>query len=182
MISEPLKPAHWLVVLTHHYAEAFQLADHCAKKGLKNLEITALGSQGLLISEAPQALSAKELDELKSTFSQAIVQLNFLENLPAEAMKAYLSLDGANVEKSLLFLEFNFAGEALQAAAEALKAGLKIVDLKLVRAKSTVTHLILTHGDSQKAENFQKKYSSAFGRMILDPSPEVRKFFEIYPN
>jgi len=182
MISEPLGSAHWLVVSTHHYAEAFQLADHCAKKGFKNLEVAALGSQGLLISEASEVLSAKELEDLKAQYSAAIEHVCFLENLSAETMKAYLSLDGSAVERFLLFLEFGFVGEALSVADEALKAGLKTVDLKLVRTKSAVTHLILTGSDPQKAENFQKKIGRIYSRLMIDPSSEIRSFFEIYPN
>jgi len=173
--------SNWFIALTKHYGDAFFIANEFSQRGNQSLEITALGKQGLLIVDLKNKLSDAEKKSLLGSFAPQMEKQLFIDDLSESVIKSYLSLNNAKVEKYLLFFEFGFLGEALECAQDALSKGLNIVELRLIRSRDSVTHLILTGDSEEKAKELCQKYSTLNVKLLSHPSEEIKKYFEIFP-
>ncbi len=188
MESGKISSSHWLVAITKHYASAFIIADYFLKKeGTRCLEISALGKQGLLIFEINEKLSPVDYKIFLGNFNDQLEKQIIIENLPAEVIKSYLSLENSNADNFLLFLEFDFLGEALMAAQNAVSRGLKIVDFRFIRSSNSVTHLILTGAEEAEGQSFRKECVREYPgvsqpQLLAHPAAEIKNFFEIFPS
>lgn len=181
MDSKPLGKSNWFVGLTKHYGSAFEVANHFALQGSRNLEISALGKQGLMIVDLKEKTSEKDQKFFADQFGIHFDHKLFLNELPEKVVKAYLNLENAKCKNFLLFLQFNFLGDAFRLAQQALVKDFEIVELRFIRSSSNVTHLILTGTDEKEAKIFAVENEGFSSQLVLNPTDEIKKYFEIFP-
>ncbi len=181
MDLKPITKSHWFVGLTKHYGSAFILADQFAKQGSRSLEIAALGKQGLLIVDCKESISENDQRQWLNQHGLHLDRHAFLNNLSENVIKSYLSLENSKCENFLMFLQFPFLGDALRIAQQAESQGFKIVELRFIRSSTSVTHLILTGSDENKAKTFSVEHENFSSQLLMQPTDEVKKYFEIYP-
>ncbi len=174
-----LAPKDILVFSFKSLGTAYQAAQ-CLNSADEIMEIFPLGKEGHAIFFSDRNLAVL-FEQIQNEFAGHIVSSHFLPRCSAQVLRAYLSVENAEIEQGLLILEDRSLGCLMQAASQALLAQLKIMDLRLLRGTSSSAYLFLT-GDKSALAAFQTSLPSELQRtFIAEPSEKTRDFFSLKP-
>jgi hypothetical protein len=170
----------WLAIETRHYGEIFILANDLATAGFLILEAYPLNRQGFLLVDCGQATRGS-VDPVIARFNSYISRSAFIEKVSKTTVEAYSGISGSPVEDFLLFLEFDFAGQAIDFCEGALQKGFRVVDLRFLRGSPTVTHLVLTGSDESAARVLANENAVFNPSLVTRLDKNIKRYFDIFP-
>lgn len=151
-------------------------------EGARLMEIFPLGSHGHAIFCSNKSLRSFA-ESLRSSFSKDIALLTHIPACAAKVLRAYLSVENAELGPSLLIAESPFLGPLMSLAQQAIQQGLEIVDLRMLRGASSSSYLFLT-GASGDLTAFAGTVSPTDVTItVLDElNSELRHLFSLEPQ
>ncbi len=170
-----LNPKNLLVMCFDSLGAAYQ-AVQLAGEDIDVLEVFPVGSRGHLIfsSEKPlNNLFVAIFEALKSH----VLHASHIEKCPAKVLRAYLSVENAQVDKHLVLIEATYVGDLVSAAADGVNSGLKVVDLRMLRGASSSSYMFLT-GDEFALQKLSEK-SKLKATLIKNVNQHILNLFNI---
>lgn len=171
-----LNPKNLLVLCFDSLGSAYQ-AIQIAGTEVDVLEVFPLGSQGHLILSSEKSLDVL-LGEITTELQKHIVNCNHIIQCPAKVLKAYLSVENAELAAHLALAESAYIGDLMSSAASAVESGLQVMDLRMLRGASSSSYMFLT-GDEAALQKFTET-SKLKTTLIRNANKHIRDLFNIY--
>lgn len=170
-----LSPKNILVFCFDSLGAAYQ-AIQLADADIDVLEVFPLGSQGHVIFGSEKPLAAVH-EKIMSVQKNQIVHAVRIDNCPAKVLRAYLSVENAELETHVLIVEASYVGELMSPAVEAVEIGLKVMDLRMLRGASSSAYMFLTGDESLLLELAER--SNFKTTLIKHANKHIRDLFNI---
>lgn len=151
---------------------AYKAANEASLLGYEILELFPFSSKAQLLLEINKNASSS-----KSFLSEAIRTAEF-EDLSPDVLPAYLSLKSPPLQEQLIVYEGAFLGDSFAVAQRASRAGLNILDLRMMRDTTGASYVFLSGSGDLVADFFQKNQRREM-TLIKNPSEALRQFFPI---
>lgn len=133
-------PRDLIVAWFASLGEAYLAAQSIANDKVQLVEIFPIGSKGHMV-----LTSTESLQTLNDQFSGlGPLHKSYIPRCRPEVINAYLSVEAATLNPSLLIAEAEFIGALFEFAQRALDSNLQILDLRMLRGSSCASYLFLT--------------------------------------
>lgn len=171
------RPLDLLLFQTHDIATAYQIANYAGSLDLEILELSVLGSGGLVIvNAAPQPLL--EIDKVfRSKFRSDLLLFQSIHaNLSETVFKSYLGLSLGSYGQTLQFFEHEDLGTAFRSSNELLKLNpqAQLIDLRLLRGSQPKAYWLATG-----MENLGPYKTDPHLKTLNSLSENLNRFLEI---